>query len=526
MHVDAKALPDQSVIEGDVCIVGAGAAGISIALDWVNSNSKVILLESGGFSYEDQVQDLYKGDNTGQKYYPLRASRLSYFGGTTGHWAGMCSPFDEIDFTRREWVPDSGWPINRKDLDAFYARAHQILKLGPYQYDLAYWRKQTEHLNAFPLDENIIWHKMWQISGVGSWSENGGMGTYYKDAILQAKNIYLYTHATVVDILTNENISMAQELTIKNFAGKTHTVKAKQFILAGGAIQNARMLLAANSQAPQGLGNNYGNVGRYFMEHLEMDTAQLWLLQPFETDLFTWGKLWCELAITPKVQKVNQILNGTVSQYPLFWTFHSKPRIETFQNEDPRKSIDNVVRSLDEARKKGKQENTGSTKRAYGLQTRLEQAPNPDSRITIGSEKDELGVPRANLHWRLTDLDKRSIRRINQIIGQEMGRAGIGRVKLTESLRDENDYTWPTGTNGGWHHMGTTRMSDNPTKGVVDSNCEVHGIYNLHIAGASCYPTSGAVNPTLTLVALSLRLSDYVKTKLQAPEYERVTHRN
>ena len=147
MHIDARKIPDHSVIEGDLCIVGAGAGGISLALDWINTPYKVILLESGGFEYDDRVQDFYKGKTTGQKYYPLKATRLSYFGGTTGHWAGMCSPFDDIDFMKRDWVPDSGWPITRKELDPYYARANEKLKLGPYQYDLAYWQKEVPNLS-------------------------------------------------------------------------------------------------------------------------------------------------------------------------------------------------------------------------------------------------------------------------------------------------------------------------------------------------------------------------------------------
>ena len=138
MHIDARTLPDNSIIEGDVCIIGSGAAGISMALDWIDTKYKVVLLESGGFEFEDAVQDFYKGKITGQRYYPLRASRMSFFGGTTNHWAGMCAPFDNIDFMKRDWVPDSGWPITRKDLDPFYARANEKLKLGPYNYDLAF----------------------------------------------------------------------------------------------------------------------------------------------------------------------------------------------------------------------------------------------------------------------------------------------------------------------------------------------------------------------------------------------------
>jgi choline dehydrogenase-like flavoprotein len=511
MHIDARSLEDNAQIAGDICIIGAGAAGISIALDWMNKPYKVVLLEGGGFEYDDRVQNMYQGKTTGQKYFPLKSSRLHYFGGTTGHWAGMCSPFDNIDFMKRDWVPDSGWPISRKDLDPFYARAHEKLKLGPYQYDFNYWQKQLPNLNPFPLDEKVVWNKMWQFSVAR-------FNALYRDTIIKAKNIHLYTYANVVDIQANENVSEVKTVVVKNYAGKTHTVKAKQFIMACGAIQNARMLLASNTQASHGLGNDNDVVGRYFMEHLEVASAELWLFKPFPTSLYTWEygvtKASAELAIAEKVQIENKILNGTASLTPLSFSRHAKPRMETWQDEDPRKSAENMFSSWDKAAKEAEKDNKGSISHAFELSTRIEQAPNPNSRITIGPEKDELGVPRANLHWQLTALDKRSVRRIYQLIGQQIGIAGLGRVNLLEFLRDENDNTFPESTNGGWHHMGTTRMHTDPKKGVVDSNCKVHGINNLYVAGSGCYPTSGAPNPTLTLVALSLRLSDYVKKKM------------
>jgi choline dehydrogenase-like flavoprotein len=151
--------------------------------------------------------------------------------------------------------------------------------------------------------------------------------------------------------------------------------------------------------------------------------------------------------------------------------------------------------------------------RFFHLATRQEQAPNPDSRVTLSAEKDALGMPRTKLDWRLTELDKRSIRTFYQLLGTELGRAGTGRVQIRDWLLD-NDRTWPSSISGGWHHMGTTRMHADPRQGVVDANCRVHGIGNLHVAGASVYPTAGAANPTLTLVALSLRLSDHLKSTL------------
>jgi len=511
MHIDARNLPNNSTIEGDICIIGAGTAGISIALDWINSPNKVILLEGGGFEYDDQVQDLYDGETTGQRYYPLRSTRLHYFGGTTGHWGGMCSPFDNIDFIKRDWVPESGWPISKKDLDPFYVKAHEKLQLGPYNYDLNYWQKELPNLNPFPLDDKVIWNKMWQYN-------QARFGDLYADTIINAKNIHLYTYANVVDIITNDTITDTKEVIVKNHAGKTHKVRAKHYILACGAIQNARLLLASNSQAPRGLGNDNDIVGRYFMEHIEHKSAELWLAKPFPTDLYSWefgvNNPSAELAITEKAQTENRILNGTVSLYSLTFSRSAKSEMDVWNNKDPRKSLDKFFNSMIEASEAAEKVTEGSISRAFSLNTRIEQAPNPNSRVTIGTEKDELGVPKTKLNWELTELDKRSIRRIYQLLGQQIGISEIGRVRLEEFLRDENDNSWPEDLNGGWHHMGTTRMSDDPKKGVVNVNCQIHGISNLYVAGSGCFVTSGAPNPTLTLVALSLRLSDYVKGKM------------
>src|SRR4051812_35323716 len=158
MHQDARLLPNNTIIEGDICIVGAGAAGISMALEWINTPYKVILLEGGGFSYDEQVQELYAGKTTGQRYYPLKSARLHFFGGTTGHWAGMCSTFDPIDFEKRDWVAHSGWPITREDLDPFYKRAHEKVELGPYEYDWKYWQKQNPELKPLLADESVVWN--------------------------------------------------------------------------------------------------------------------------------------------------------------------------------------------------------------------------------------------------------------------------------------------------------------------------------------------------------------------------------
>jgi choline dehydrogenase-like flavoprotein len=507
MHTDARTLEDKALIQGDVCIVGAGAAGIAMALDWMGRRERVIVLEGGGFEYEPEIQQLYDGKTTGQRYYPLMSTRLHFFGGTTGHWSGLCTPFDGIDFTERDWVPESGWPISMKDLDPYYAAAQQTLKLGPYEYDLGYWEKEIPNLTPFPLDPEVFWNKMWQYSPAR-------YGDLYRDAIVSARNIHLYTYANVTDIRLTESHTGVRELTVKNHAGKSCRVRAKKYVLACGTIQNARLLLASNSQLSGGVGNHYDLVGRYFMEHLEVASAELWFFKPFATDLYfqRFGQTLsnAEIAFTGQAQARHRMLNGTISLFPLPMGKYQKPRMEIWQSKDPRISKDSVSADWAEAREKAKTE-TGAIERAFQLNTRLEQAPNPYSRVTLAPEKDALGMPRAQLHWALSPLDKYSMRTLYQLLGNEFGRLGLGRVKLQPFLRDEHDDTFPDTTNGGWHHMGTTRMHENPKKGVVNADCQVHGLHNLYVAGAACFPTGGAANPTLTLTALSLRLSDHLK---------------
>lgn len=511
MLIDARQLDNNTQIEGDICIIGAGAAGISIALELENTFKKIILLEGGGMEYDDRIQELYNGKITGHPYYPMKASRLHYFGGSTGHWGGMCSTFDDIDFEKRDWVENSGWPIKREDIAKYYPKATSILDLGPCEWNLDYWLKQDPDFKPLPLDEKVIWSKMWQFSPPTRF------GKKYKDAIVNSKTIQLHIYANVVDFDATENISTINQVTVKNYAGKQHTVKAKNFILACSAMQNARVLLACNKQAPKGLGNDNDIVGRYFMEHAEIKTGELWLnhtdkLKLYLMEQFT--KVRAELAISPLKQRELQVLNGSISLMPLEMSDKTIPSVKLWSNDDPRKSLDTFKKySTLDKRNFIQRFFSKSIYQSYGLFTRVEQLPHPESRVVLSNEKDELGIPRADLFWALSPIDKKTVYTINKLLGQQIGAAGIGRVKLKEFLLD-GDVQLPDYTSGGWHHLGTTRMSDDPKHGVVDANCKIHGIDNLYVAGSSCYTTGGAVNPTLTVVAISLRLANHIKDKM------------
>ena len=506
MHIDARELQNGSLIQGDICIIGSGAAGISMALEWINRGERVILLEGGGFELDSDTQALNKGASVGLDYYSLEATRLRYFGGTTGHWYGFCSPFDAVDFKKRDWVPHSGWPFGREDLDPYYERAHASIELGPYEYEPGYWESQNEAYTRMPVSEQAIRTKIWQFSPPTRFNEK------YRDVIVQAKNVRLYTHANVCDIVCNDEVNAVTEVSVKTLEGKSHRVKAKRFILACGALQNARLLLASNTGVPAGLGNQNDQVGRYFMEHPEIRSALLYLEErlPLELYQFNWfkTKVRGEIGVPEAVQQQYGLLNLTASLWP--GRFKSAlPRVETFP-----KTAEGTLEVRDDRKKafnEGRLKNIyAGSRQEYLLSTRLEQAPNPDSRVMLDDEKDALGVPLVKLDWRLTDLDMHTIRKTYELIGQELGRSGIGRLQLGDWLAVE-EPVWTKELAGGWHHMGTTRMHDDPKQGVVDANCKVHGVENLYIAGSGTFTTAGVANPTLTIIAMAIRLSDHLK---------------
>lgn len=507
MHIDARTLDDDSIIEGDLCIVGAGAAGISMALEWADTSYKVILLEGGGFNVESDVQDLYAGESVGQRYYPLQSARLHFFGGTTGHWAGWSAPYDPQDFEKRDWIPHSGWPITRQTLDPYYNRASEIIELGKYSFDIDTYIGDDPELVPLPFTDSPVWTKMWQLSPPTRF------GKKYRDRIVDSDNIVLYTHANVCDIEANESVSSIKDVALKTLEGKSHKVRARKFVLACGAMQNARLLLASNKQAAAGLGNDKDLVGRYFMEHLEVESARFILPSPgpmklYTVDIFI-SKFFGELSLSAAKQKELKSLNCTSSLRPGSFSRESPLSIERYP-EDAAETI-RLMENMEKTAESGEAVLIDHSQiKMYSMHTRLEQAPNPNSRISLSDEKDALGMPRTKLDWQLSELDKHSIRTFYETLGEEAGRLGIGRIQMSDWLL-EDDPMWPPYLGGGWHHMGTVRMHDDPNEGVVDANCKIHGIDNLYVAGSATFPTAGAANPTHTIIAMTLRLSDHLK---------------
>lgn len=526
MFVDAREMTKGAMVNSDVCIIGAGAAGITLAQEFSRQSFQVCLLESGGLNYDEETQALYKGENTGHDYFPLDEARLRWFGGTTNHWAGNCRPLHDIDFEERDWVPNSGWPFGRTELDPYYQRATAICQIGPFNFEPEAWGNDKMSQLNFLRD-----HVKTQIN---QFSPPTRFGYVYRETIEQASNITSFLHANVVQIDVTKSDPKVTRVKVACLNGTTFWLTAKTFVLAAGAIENPRLLLQSNEVQKNGIGNHADLVGRYFMEHLGAEIGYLVPsnMDPTSFDLYEVPerrinpsnregdiRTRAYLMVSDKIQRENKMLNvSVIVNRPWAHPATDSDGYESMRNvlSDPfgtdsfLEHLGNVVRDIDNVATGlyWKVFEQDQMMRYYRVRIQTEQAPNPDSRVTLSSERDSLGMNRVNLNWQLSSIDLDTIRKLARIVGVEFGHSGLGRFI---TLVDDNDDVLSKSIHGSWHHMGTTRMHPNPQKGVVDEQCRVHGVSNLFVAGSSVFPTGGHSVPTFTIVALSLRLADHIK---------------
>jgi choline dehydrogenase-like flavoprotein len=527
MLLDLRQMPDGAALDADLCIVGAGAAGITIARKFIGRPIAVLVVESGGLEPDEATQALYQGAVVGRPYFDLDVTRLRYFGGSTNHWGGWCAPLHDIDFEARDWVPHSGWPIARRDLEPYYAVAQLLVEIGPPTYDPLLWQDDKHRFPEFQPERMVT--QILQLSEPAT-----HFGERYRDDLARADNVRVLLNANALGVDSNAAATNATGLRLATLSGARASVRAKAIVVACGGLESPRVLLLSNDVAAAGLGNRFGLVGRFFMEHPHILTGSL-----FATDAGSWHHGLSErfvkngtliqpvIATSPIAQREQGMLGYSANfetpvdqsaGYPAYR--HIRDSIANREMPDHLgrdiwdivRDLDDVARGMFRATPDDPYHPPYDLSRPIRFYTRLEQCPNPDSRVKLIGEKDALGLNRIALDWRLTDFDKRSLRRSQELIGAEFGRLGVGRFKLDDwVLADDN--SWPEDLHGGHHHMGTCRMSEGPNEGVVDRNCRVHGVDNLYVAGSAVFPTTSYVNPTLTVVALALRLADHLKTQ-------------
>jgi len=538
MFIDTRRVEQGTVIQGTVCIIGAGVAGITLAMELDKQGIDVCLLESGGFAPDDETRDLYRGEDVGEwRYNFADGSRSRFLGGSSNCWGGWCRPLDPWDFEKRDWIDYSGWPFGLDELLPYYERTHQLLRLGPNNYDPDFWERSINRPDV---------RRMPLVSGkvrdtISQFSPPARFGKLYRDMLRQSRRMRVFLYANAVNIDTDRGARNVTRIQVATLTGRSMEVQARYYILATGGIENARLLLASNKVAPAGLGNGNDLVGRFFMDHPRLFSGSIRF-----TDAWARNKLsdvkyhymnaavsahgTCvahQFALTPETLKDEGILNARVWFSSIFPGEGSEGAQALFRIKQALLKKDQqdwnlwkdlltmLAHPLDTL-------GYGYTRlyqprwliRGVKFQLIVEPEPNPDSRVMLSpSQKDQLGMPRVRVDWRLTRKVQRTFDRTLAILADDMHASGVAQVTLDAPLEGGR---WPAGLEGTWHHMGTTRMHDSPKLGVVDRNCRVHGMSNLYVAGSSVFPTAGANFPTITLAALAFRLSEHIADALRS----------
>ena len=458
MLVDFSDASAPTSLQADVCIVGAGAAGITLARGLMKQGRRVLLLESGGLDHDPFSAALGVGENQGMPYYDLAESRLRFFGGATNIWGGRCAPLDASDFERRSWVPHSGWPLSLEDLAEGYAAAHKDLQLGPFDYG---GPRQRQGAVPRPLPLSACNRSAGATAGASGQPLHTGqfaLGWWRFDTmrerfsyrrakdLLHSPNVQVVIHATAVRLQAHLDATHIEQVLMRNPARREGMVKAAAYVLACGGIENARLLLASNDVQPEGLGNRHGQVGRFFMEHPHGRLGRIETEEPYRI----WNAFRMRfppgdapmapvLRTTPEWQRQRRTLNTVLT---FKWQRRPDAGLPTgkrtynalkAQLSPARRNrlLWHAYRAL--RRSHERRTRTLATKllmrrpnHQLSVMIRAEQSPNPQSRVLLSNELDPLGCRRANLDWRLNDQDKHTLRELSAALSAELANQGLG----------------------------------------------------------------------------------------------------
>ncbi|MBY0564442.1 MAG: GMC family oxidoreductase [Hyphomonadaceae bacterium] len=496
----------------DICVIGAGPAGITLALELAARGRRVILAEAGGLLPETETQALYGGECVGHPM-ALDEGRYRVLGGAATQWTGRCAPLDDIDFERREWVAHSGWPIGAETLKPYYAAAARYCGFS------APWGAGDLSVEAPPFDPDRIAAQVWRYAPQGRVRRYRDWGRDYFEDLRRAPGLRVILHANAVEFEPQSRRIAA--VSFASLHGQRLRVTADAFVLCCGGAENARLLLVCREQAPELLGGGDW-IGRCFMQHprgviatVRADRAASERLQDAFNVLARRSGLQTELgfALSPSVQRRENLLNASA-----ILTYTADPnapweRLKQAVRGDVGALAAALGRPRAIARNLWRRGVLGHhpllETQAIAVVADLEQAPDPESRVTLGAEKDALGMPRLRVDWRIGAQERATAARFAVVLAEEFSRLRLG--ELTPAPWASSPGLMPTeALSGTFHHIGAARMSEGPATGVVDADCRVHGVDNLFVQGCAVFPTGGHANPTFTIVALALRQADFL----------------
>ena len=523
---DARADEVGPELVAPICILGAGAAGITLARTLGAAGVEVLLVESGGFTLEGPTQALYAGRNVGLPYYDLLSCRLRFFGGTTNHWAGFCRANNPVNYEARPDLGLPAWPVGFDELAPYLAQAAESLGISPDFFEPFRFLREA----GIEADDIIDRSQARIFTAVNQISRNRKLGEIYLDELAALPNVRIVTHLNVVDIRLSDDARKVAHVTCRTLTDKEVTLRASAFVLCAHAIENARLLLVSNSVARDGIGNDRGLVGRYFMEHPNVDAS---LLAPtaafpafYDRGLLEPQYFSSSLSLTAETLRREGVLSYHLSVYGAFASTEARRAARRFARgllepfsptmlEDARTILAETGGLALSAIKESGLVSLPQSMKMMSITHMIEPLPNPDSRVVLSPDRrNALGLPEADLDWQLSETDLRTLQVGQRIMVAELSALGMGRFSVEE-------LDWPLvreRVHGHWHHFGTTRMSASPSGGVVDARQKVHGVENLYVGGSSVFPTSGAHAPTMHIIGLTLRLAETLKERLPMME--------
>lgn len=540
MLIDARTL-DQDPETADVCIVGGGAVGLAIAAQLIRRGLDVVVLEAGGEEITEDSQAFLQGEVAeGSHHWAPDHYRVRALGGASILWGGRSIPYDPIDFEPRPWAPHSGWPISYDTLAAWYPAALKEAEAGAFD--------QTP---SGPIAPGL--DSAWLHTTIERFSRPTNFRWRYHQDITGSANGRIFIHAPVTAVRLAADGRKVDHLEIAAPDGGRRRVKGRDYVICAGGLENARLLLASNDIMSDGIGGGW--LGRGYMCHMAATFGEITFTGPGSAIGWDYERdadgiyIRRRLALTEKAQRELELLNFTCRLHiadakdpshrdPILSFIFLAAYLVKYEYSRENREADrswpvysrhlaNVARDplrLAEfirtwGAKRYLQDRRipsialSSKTNRYPLEFHSEQAPNWDSRVMLSDQRDALGMPRLRIDWRPTDLDFRTIRESYRLMARELERTGTGRLAFDDSRLEA--VTLEAGAYGG-HHTGTTRMSATPADGVVDPDCRVHGIENLFIGGCSVLPTSSQANPTLTALAVGLRLADHLAQRRSA----------
>ena len=551
MYIDAEALTEER-IQSEVAVIGAGPAGISLALEFARQGHEVTLIESGANRFSAQAQTLGDATLGSARQAPMSESTRRQIGGASAIWGGRCLPYDPIDFVNRSYIPHSRWPVAYEDIAPYFEKTSDYFRSGRPVFNL-HQIKDSAPTSIVPdlPDGDIL------SSDLERWSLPTHFGREYHKELSQNPRIRVLHSLTCTEIELDSNGTHVTGLRCKTSnSGRPLLVLGQVYAVACGGVDTTRLLLASDGVQPEGIGGQSGHLGRFYMGHISGRVARVRFSTPPRKTVYGFDRdidgtyLRRRFSFSAEFQKEKELTNvigflvnpdiadpdhrnGVLSFAYLalaspagrFFVADAlrKAALKSDQAGSVRAHLRNILfdplrtlsfipsfgykRFLAHRKVPGFFQYSHSNQ--YLLHYHGEQVPNPYSRIELGIERDALGMRRAKIDLRYTAQDVDGIVRAHHYWDKYLRQHGVGALEYLSA--DVSDSVWKQAGDG-FHQIGTTRMSEAASDGVVDGQGKIHGVDNLFVASSSNFVTSSQANSTFMIVAFALRMIDHIRS--------------